>query len=403
MSHLPFTGLRILDFGWIYAVPQGTAWMGSLGAEVIKVEGVQVAEISRYIGTTDGKTGPNLAPFFHSINFSKRDIGVDISTAGGQDVIRRLVGICDIVTENFVAGTMRKFGLDYESLRRIKPDLIMLSCSALGQDGPYGPGAVGFGPNAMAASGLLHLTGYPGGGPGVIGGSWPDFMMGMSIMFVVLCALHYRERTGEGQYIDLSIAELCNSIAPEAMMDYFLNGRVRGPIGNRDSELAPHGAFPTAEKDSWIALAVTSDQEFAWLCQVLEAPAMADEPRYRTMKSRLENVDALEADLRAHTRRFPRDRLVQALRARGIAAGPTYDVRQLVDDPVFRASPMAAEVMHKEAGKRLIGGFPVAFSAIEPQQRGAASLYQDTDYALGDLLGMSGEEIERLRAAKAVA
>ncbi|MGO9062661.1 MAG: CaiB/BaiF CoA transferase family protein [Candidatus Binataceae bacterium] len=403
MTKLPFTGLRILDFGWIYAVPHATAWMASLGAEVIKVEGVQMPEIGRYMGTTDGKSGPNLAPFFNSINFSKRSIGVDLTTNGGLEVIRRLVKECDVVTENFAAGTMQKFGLDYDNLRQIKYDLIMLSCSPLGQDGPYGPGAVGFGPNAMAVSGLLHLTGYPGGGPGVIGGSWPDFMMGMSIMFAVLAALHYRERTGEGQYIDLSIAELCTSIAPEGMMDYFLNGRVRGPIGNRDLELAPHGSFPTSEKDGWIAIAVTSNEEFARLCEALGAETMAAEPRYRTMKSRLENVDALEAALRMHTRRFPRDHLVQMLRARGVAAGPLYDAKQLVDDPVFRASPMAAEVIHKEAGKRLIGGFPVSFSDLEPQLRGAPTLYQDTDSILGDLLGLSIQEIERLRADKAIA
>ncbi len=218
------------------------------------------------------------------------------------------------------------------------------------------------------------------------------------MVVAMLTALHYRDRaTGEGQYIDLSIAEAMTATLPEAMMDYFMNGRVQGPIGNRDPEIAPHGVFPCAGDDRWIAFAAVSDHEFAVLCEALGAVAMVHDGRYRGMRERLENVDALERELASLTRRFGRDRLVALLRSRNLAAGPVYNTAEVIADPAFVASNAGLRPTHKEAGERLVPGLPTHFSGFTPVYRGAPALGEHTNEVLGGVLGYSQGEIDRFR------
>jgi benzylsuccinate CoA-transferase BbsF subunit len=393
---LPLAGCRVADFGWILAAPHATSWLGALGADVIRIENPRHIDLARFLGGTDGRLGPNRSGGFHAINFSKRSISVDLNTPAGAEIARRLVAISDIAVENFTTGTMRKFGLDYEQLRRIRPGMIMLSATPMGQTGPLAA-AVGYGPHIQAFSGICHLTGYPGGYPCGLGAAWPDFEVGVLMVVAILAALHHRDRTGEGQYIDLSIAEAMTATLPEAMMDYFANGRVHQAIGNRDPEIAPHGVFPCAGEDRWIAFAAVSDDEFAQLCDVLGIPVMAGDPRYQTSRTRLENVEALENDLAALTRDFERDQLVTLLRARNLVAGPVYNTAEVMADPVFEASKVGVQLTHKEAGQRLVPGLPARFSDFTPHYRAAPALGEHTEEVLTGLLGYSVEEIARLR------
>jgi crotonobetainyl-CoA:carnitine CoA-transferase CaiB-like acyl-CoA transferase len=396
MNDLPLAGVRVADFGWIFAVPHTTSWLGALGADVIRIESPKRPDLVRFLGATDGTPGINRSGLFHSINFSKRSIALDLTTNGGADVARRLVSMSDIVTENFGTGVMAKFGLDYENLRAVKPDLVMMSGTPLGQTGPLS-GAIGYGPNSLAFSGISHLTGYPGGEPSGIGGTWPDFVVGVVMVMGVLAALHHRDRTGEGQYIDMSIAEMVTGMLPEAMLDFFLNGHEQGPIGNRDADIAPHGAFPAAGEDQWVAIVTVSDAEFAGLCEVLNAPALAADARFQTMAARLQNVDALEPELSELTRKFDRDDLVTKLRERGIATGPMYNTAEIMDDPSMQESGMHVVLDHKEVGKRLIPVLPVTFSGFKPIYYGGPAIGEHTDEVLSGLLGFSNEEIARLR------
>ncbi len=394
---LPLAGIRVADFGWILAAPHATAWLGALGADVIRIENPRHVDIARFLGGTDGKMGVNRGGGFHAINFSKRSISLDLGTAAGAEIARRLVAVSDIAVENFATGTMRKFGLDYEMLRGVKPDLIMLSATPLGQTGPFAA-AVGYGPHTQAFAGVCELTGYLAGHPCGLGGAWPDFEVGVLMVVAILTALHHRDRTGAGEYIDLSIAEAMTATLPEAMMDYFMNGMVQGPIGNRDPEIAPHGVFPCAGDDRWIAFAAVSDEEFGVLCEALGAAAMAQDWRYRGMRDRLENVDALERELASFTRRFERDRLVALLRTRNLAAGPVYNTAEVVADPAFVASNAGLRLTHKEAGERLVPGLPTHFSGFTPVYRGAPALGEHTDEVLGGLLRYSQGEIDRFRS-----
>jgi benzylsuccinate CoA-transferase BbsF subunit len=401
MVRLPLDGIRVLDFGWIFAVPHATAWLGAMGADVIRVESMRAPDLVRFLTGTNGVVGPNLSGIFHSINMSRRSLALDLSNPKAQEIARRLVARSDIVTENFTVGNMSKYGLDYESLRAIKPDIIMLSGTPLGQDGPFAK-TVGFGPTTQAFAGLCHLTGYPGGFPCGIGGTWPDFAVGTAMVFFILAALHHRDRAGEGQYLDLSMAEMVTTMIPEAMTDFFMNGRDGGPLGNRDPSMAPHGVFPAAGEDRWIAIAAATDAEFSALCEVLGAPSIASDPAYARLQDRLREVAMLESEIAARTRNFDRDELVRRLREKGIAAGPVYNTHELMADEAFVESGMMVTREHGDSGERAVPGLPVKFSAIEPDYRGAPRIGQHSEEVLNELLAMTPEEIDLLRQEKVV-
>jgi crotonobetainyl-CoA:carnitine CoA-transferase CaiB-like acyl-CoA transferase len=249
---------------------------------------------------------------------------------------------------------------------------------------------------------MCHLTGYPDDFPCGIGGTWPDFAVGTAMVFFILAALHHRDQTGEGQYLDLSMAETVTAMLPEAMMDYFLNWRDNGPIGNRDPGMAPHGVFPAKGDDQWIAIAITGDEQFASLCEALGIPALAREPRFARLASRLANVDDLEREVASRTRGFDRDALVLKLRERNLAVGPVYGPLDLMEDPALRESSMLIELDHPESGKRIIPGLPVTFSAMQPDYRPAPAIGADSEQVLGELLGYSRDEIARLREDKVI-
>jgi len=395
----PLEGIRVADFGWIFAVPHATAWLGALGADVIRIETSGAPDLVRFLTGTDGSIGANRSGVFHAINSSRRSLALNLAIHEAQEIARNIIRQSDFVTENFTVGNMAKYNLAYDDLVKIKPDIIMLSGTPLGQDGPFAH-TVGFGPTTQAFAGLCHITGYLDSFPCGIGGTWPDFAVGTGMVFFLLAALHHRDRTGQGQYLDLSMAEMVTTMMPEAMMDFLMNGRDQGAIGNRDESMAPHGVFPAAGDDNWIAIAIASDDEFAKLCEALEMPAMSSEPKFARLLGRLDNVEELEREIAARTRAHHRDDLVSKLRARGLAAGPVYSTPELMKDPVFSESSMLVNLKHGEVGERVVPGLPVQFSAIDLEYRGAPMIGEHTDELMSELLGYSVAEIARLKEAK---
>ncbi|HEY6300279.1 MAG TPA: CoA transferase, partial [Candidatus Binatus sp.] len=351
----PLEGIRVADFGWIFAVPHATAWLGALGADVIRIETSGAPDLVRFLTGTDGSIGANRSGVFHAINSSRRSLALNLAMPEAQEIARTIIRQSDLVTENFTVGNMAKYNLAYDDLVKIKPDIIMLSGTPLGQDGPFAR-TVGFGPTTQAFAGLCHITGYPDSFPCGIGGTWPDFAVGTGMVFFLLAALHHRDRTGQGQYLDLSMAEMVTTMMPEAMMDFLMNGRDQGAIGNRDESMAPHGVFPAAGDDNWIAIAIASDDEFARLCEALEMPAMSSDSKFARLLGRLDNVEELEREIAARTRAHRRDDLVSKLRARGLAAGPVYSTPELMKDPVFSESSMLVNLKHGEVGERVVPG-----------------------------------------------
>ncbi|MFZ0676366.1 CaiB/BaiF CoA transferase family protein [Candidatus Binatus sp.] len=395
----PLEGIRVADFGWIFAVPHATAWLGALGADVIRIETSGAPDLVRYLTGTDGSVGANRSGVFHAINSSRRSLALNLATPEGQEIARKIIRQSDFVTENYTVGNMAKYNLAYDDLIKIKPDIIMLSGTPLGQDGPFAR-TVGFGPTTQAFAGLCHITGYPDSFPCGIGGTWPDFAVGTGMVFFLLAALHHRDRTGEGQYLDLSMAEMVTTMMPEAMMDFLMNGRDQAAIGNRDESMAPHGVFPVAGEDKWIAIAISSDDEFAKLCEALGVPSMAADPKFSRLYGRLANVEELEREIATRTRAHARDDLVTKLRARDLAAGPVYNTPEVINDPVFSESSMLVNLKHGEVGERAVPGLPVRFSGIDLEYRGAPMIGEHTDQLMSELLGYSPAEIARLKEAK---
>lgn len=400
----PLEGIRVVDFGWILAVPHATAWLGALGAEVIRVESRARLDLVRVLPGTaaDGQIGLNRSGGFNGISYSKKSLTLNLATPRGCELARALVEKADVVTENFTPGVMARLGLDYASLSALKQDLIMLSGSPLGQTGPH-RGATGWGPNTQSFAGLPFLTGYRGGPPVGLGGFYPDFMIGVTMAFALMAALHQRARTGEGQYVEFAMAETVASMIPDALLDYAWNGREPERKGNRHPSMAPHGVYPARGEDSWVAVAVRSDDEWLALCRVLGADAWTRDAEFRQLAGRLRRQDELDAGLAAWTRERTHLEAMQALQAAGVPAAPCLDALELVQDPQLRARGFMVEIDHPEVGRRTVAGIPGRYGAMPAYHYGPAPcIGEHSREVLCGLLGLSGAEVDELVEKKVV-
>lgn len=403
MAPLPLEGIRVADFGWILAAPQCTAWLGVMGAEVIRIESHQRLDPIRFLGQNPRDLkGPDGSPLFNGLNYSKKGVTLNLGHAQGAALAKEIARRSDIVVENFTAGMMKRWGLAYEDLCQIKPDIIMLSGSPLGQYGPDSH-SVGWGPLTQASAGICHLTGYPDGPPVSLGGSWPDYMVGVVMAYAVLAALYCRRRTGKGQHIDLAMAEVVTAMLPEAVMDYVMNNRDRGRRGNRDEVMVPHNVYRCRGEDRWVAIAVETEEEWRNLCQAVgHAEWLADE-RFRERSRRKAHEAELDVLLTVWTRERSHTEVMHLLQSVGVAATPVYDTESLIADPQFQHRGFLASPGHPVTGDHPVAGIPGKYSAIDTlRYTPAPCLGQDNEYVFGDLLGLSAAEITRLQEEKVI-
>jgi benzylsuccinate CoA-transferase BbsF subunit len=405
MTRLPLEGIRVADFGWILAVPHGTAWLAVMGAEVIKIESMQRPDLIRLIGHLPGQPmNIDGSPYFNSLNFGKKSVTLNLNHPKGAALAKDLILQSDVVTENFTVGNMKKWGLSYEDLCQIKPDIIMLSGTPLGQFGSESQ-CVGWGPHTQAYGGMCHLTGYPGGAPSGLGGTWPDFMIGVVMAYAIMSALHYHRRTGKGQYIDLAMAEVVMSMLPEAFADYHMNGRDRGRRGNRDDLMVPHNVYRCAGDDQWAAIAVNSDDEWRALCETLGHPEWITDPRFVDRQSRKANEETVDALIESWTIQRPPIEVMHTLQAAGVAATPVYNTEGLCTDPHFQHRHYTVPTDHPVTGLIPAAGIPGMYSNL-PQQTlhytPAPCLGQHNDEILSGLLGLSSTEIAVLKEERIV-
>ena len=400
MSQLPLEGVRIADFGWILAAPQCTAWLGVMGAEVIRIESHHRLDIIRSLGQDpQNLKGPDGSPLFNGLNYSKKSITLNLGHPQGAALAREIVRRSDIVVENFTSGVMKHWGLGYEDLCQGKPDLIMISGSPVGQDGPDSH-CVGWGPITQASAGICHLTGYADGPPVSLGGSWPDYMVGVVLAYAALAALYCRRRTGKGQYIDLAMAEVVTAMLPEAIMDYVMNGRDQGRQGNKDAVMVPHNVYRCQGEDKWVAIAVETDEEWHSLCQVIDHPQWLDDARFRDRRSRKAHEQELDVLLTAWTQERTQTEIMSRLQNAGVAATPVYDTESLIADPQFQHREYLVSLGHPVTGNHPVAGIPGKYSAIEPRYTPAPCLGQDNEDVCRNLLGLSRDEIARLQEEK---
>jgi benzylsuccinate CoA-transferase BbsF subunit len=288
---------------------------------------------------------------------------------------------------------MRKWGLYYDDLVQIKPDIIVVSASQQGHTGPHAD-YLGFGYNLQALCGINHLTGYADGYPLGTSVNYPDFVIPMFVASVIMSALLYRRRTGTGQHIDLSQYQAMASLLGPELMDYMVNGRVASRTGGRSATAAPHGVYPCQGEDRWCVMAVFTDTEWTALCRVMENPAWAHETRFQTLEGRLQYVDDLDRLLATWTVQHPPESIMHQLQQAGVAAGVVQNAADLLEaDPQLRHRGHYRVLHHPVTGPTVYMGPAFALSATPAMLRPAPCLGQHNAYVYGELLGMSAADI----------
>lgn len=348
----PLRHVRVLDFTWYATGPIGTKYLADHGAEVIKVESALRPDGLRQAPPWQGTHEDlNTSQFFANYNTSKRSIALNLATSEGRHVAQQLVHEwADVVVESFTPGTIARLGLDYASLQRLRPNLIMLSTCMQGQTGPHARYA-GFGNMLAALCGFYHLTGYADSGPMPIYGAYTDFIACRFVGIALLAALEHRRRTGEGQYIDLSQYEASLHLLAPTLLDYAANNRMSHRHGNLCFQTAPHGIYRCKGEDRWCAIAVTSEEEWQAFCLALGQPLWVRKPRFATLASRLQHVQELDRQVEAWTIQLPSFTVMELLQQAGVPAGVVQNGADLHRDPQLQQRGFFVELAHPRMGR----------------------------------------------------
>jgi crotonobetainyl-CoA:carnitine CoA-transferase CaiB-like acyl-CoA transferase len=374
----PLDGIRVIELARILAGPWAGQTLADLGADVVKVEAPEGDDTRRWGPPFIEAGGEKTAAYFHSANRGKRSVTCDFRTAEGQEVVRRLVADADVVIENFKVGGLAKYGLDWESLRKVNPKLIYCSITGFGQTGPYAHRA-GYDFIIQGMSGLMSVTGAADGQPQKVGVAVTDIFTGVYAATAILAALVQRGRTGEGQQIDMSLLDVATSIMANQAMNYLASGRAPGLMGNAHPNLAPYAVFDC--KDGWLILATGNDGQYQRLCKVLGLQDMATDARFLTNADRIAHRADMTARLTVATRTWAKADLLAACEAEGVPAGPINDLAEVFADPqvIARGLQIAPGGM---PGVRS----PMSFSAANLSlDRPAPGLGQHQDDVLGGL------------------
>lgn len=400
---LPLEGIRVLDFCWVVAGPYACMLLANLGAEVIKIESHKRMDLLRRLVVwplpepEPFRVTPAQGILYNCVNRNKKSVTLDLATAEGLALVKRLVDMSDVVIDNMRPDAMIKMGLGYEDLRAIKPDIVVVSSSSRGHEGPEGE-YLGYATVHQSIGGLSYITGHPEDHPthGTPGDA--DFMNATGTAFATVAALYHRARTGEGQFIDYSQCEGCSSLIGEQLLGYAMSGRIPERMGNAHPEYAPHGVYRCWGLDRWLALEVHTDDEFQALARVLGRPELVADPRFATGKGRKENEAALNAVIEEWTRRRDRDWMVDELCAAGIAAAPARDGRDIYADRHLQARGAFVTVDHPEWGELELSEAPWKISGgLDDLTRHAPLLGEHNRYVLQDLLGLPDGEMDELR------
>ncbi len=391
--------VKVLDFMWAMAGPAATRVLADYGATVVRVESTTSIDAVRSLAPfQNGTRGPENSALCMNLNAGKLGLTLDVTSAEGRAVVRDLVRWADVVTESFSPKAMRAWSLDYDSLRKLKPDLIMLSSCLMGQTGPLSMLA-GFGTMGAAAAGFNSVIGWPDREPAMVG-AYTDYVSPRFVIASILAALDHRDRTGQGQYIDFSQAESSLHFLTPAVLDYTVNGRVQGRAGNRDPHMAPHGVYPAAGDDRWAAIAVANDEQWRSLCDVLGRNELASDQRFATTEARLANQDVLNDILSRWTQQRGASEVQEALQARGVPAHAQTNSTEAMRDPQLLHRGHFVEVPHDIHGTTVIEGSRFKLSRTPARiERPGPTFGRDTQYVLETILGYGPERIVELAAA----
>ena len=394
----PLDGVRVLDLTWVLAGPFASMILCDLGAEVIKVEQPPYGDVGR-------TTGPHIdgeSCYFLSVNRGKESIAVDLKNPQGRDLLLRLVERADVLMENFTPGTMDRLGLGYGVLQERNPRLVYAATSGFGQTGPWRERPA-LDVVVQGMGGVMSITGEPGGPPIRPGLSLGDIAAGLYTAIGVLAALQERERSGRGQMVDVAMLDCQIAVLENAFIRYFATGQVPGPLGTRHPTATPFQAFPT--QDGWLVLALSWGVENQWelLCATIGRVDLIDDPRFETSALRTENHHILEPLLNEALRQRATAEWLEEFERIGLPCGPVNDIAQAAAMPQVAAREMLVDVAHPRIGPFRLPGVPIKLSRTPGAVKGPSpDVGQHTDQALSTFLGLTGEDLARLRQAGAI-
>ncbi len=397
----PLADVKVLDFMWAMAGPGSTRILADYGATIVRVESTTRFDAVRMVGPFhDGQPGPESSGLFYNMNTGKLPVTLNMSKAQSKEVILDLVRWADVVTESFSPRAMKAWGLDYAALRQVKPDLIMLSTCLMGQTGPLAKFA-GFGNLAAAISGFFDPTGWPDRAPAGPFGAYTDYIAPWYNAAAILTALEYKRRTGQGQHIDLSQAEASLHFMAPALLDYTANGTVQSRAGNDDRNYAPHGVYPAAGNDAWIAIATQTEAQWQALCRVIERPEWAGDERFATVEGRRAHGDDIDAAISAWTSRHDAFGAESRLQQDKVPASAVRTMHQLYQDPQLLHREHFVDLEHPQHGTTTVEGSRFKLSRTPAQVGGAAAtLGRENQYVLEKILGYSEAKITELASAE---
>ena len=395
MAKLPLEGYRIIDFGWAAAAPRATCLLADMGAEVIKVETRKRPDPVRF-GPDNLARDPEMDPLFHSINRNKLGILLNLTTPEGVDLIKQLVGVSDVVVENFSPGVMKRFGLDYDALKKVKSDIIMVSFPGVGAEGPLS-NVVTYGPSLAGLAGMDSLIGYEGERVLGMQQAYADINAALFGAWAIQVSLLHRERYGEGQRIEVAQIEALLSTMPQPLMEADLNNRIFSTIGNTNSMMAVHNNYPCAGEDKWVSIAILSDHEWKRFCRAMGSPAWAQKAEYADHFKRMENRKELDERIAAWTADKTSQEVMALLQAAGVAAAPCADTEERYFDPHFQEREVIVNVEHPVTGVDFVPKVVCNLSETPGEiRRPAPLLGEHNPYVFGELLGISEEEMQDL-------
>ena len=390
-------GVKVLDLSHALAGPFCSTMLADFGANVIKIEPPGAGDIARMWGAPMAQGAYS---YFLTLHHNKRSIVVDFKSAQGKELFFRMVERCDVVLENYRVGALARLGLDYEAARQRNPGIIYCSVSGFGQDGPYRDRAA-LDVILQAESGMISVTGEPGSSGTRAGVSIADMTAGMYAAYAILLALRVKERTGQGQSIDVSMLEGQLSLLGTTIGKYFADGKLPAPLGTAYPAIVPYQTFHTRTKD--LALAVGSQKLWKKFCPTIGRSELADDPRYRTGPDRDRNRVTLIATLQETFLTRSYEEWEALLLANDIPVGAINNIAQVVEHPQVKAREALVTVRHPQVGEVRVPAVPVRLSATPGEVRTAAPLLgQHTDELLRELLGLRDEEIAALAAAGAI-
>jgi crotonobetainyl-CoA:carnitine CoA-transferase CaiB-like acyl-CoA transferase len=396
--------IRVLDLSRVLAGPWCSQNLADLGADVIKIERPGTGDDTRawgppYAKDADGNDTTEAA-YYLAANRGKRSVTVDIASPEGQALVRELAAHADVVLENFKVGHLKRYGLDYDTLKAIKPDLVYCSVTGFGQDGPYAHRA-GYDFLIQGMGGFMSITGerddLPGGGPQKAGVAITDLMTGMYATVAVLAALTHRDRTGEGQHIDMALLDVQVAMLANMASNYHTSGKPPKRMGNAHANIVPYQTFACA--DGHIIVATGNDSQYVKFVEAGERPDLASDPRFATNPLRVQNRAVLVPLLEQMVALRTRDEWIALLEAVGVPCGPINDIGEVFANPQVRARGIAMDMPHPSAGKVTLVRSPMKLSATPAAATLPPPLLgQHTDEVLRDVLGRSDDDIAALRA-----